>query len=50
MEINDLYKIIEYENYDSEIIALSIVVRDSNSGELTSYFVDEYGLGSKKNL
>lgn len=49
MEINDLYKIIEKENGNSEIIAMSIVVRDLKSGELTSYFVDEYdGLCDKK--
>ena len=43
MVINDLYKIIELENNDSEIIAMSMVVRDSNSGELTAYTVNHYG-------
>lgn len=43
MVINDLYKIIEYENDDSEIIAMSMVVKDSNSGELTTHTVNSYG-------
>lgn len=43
MVINDLYKIIERENDDSEIIAMSMVVRDSNSGELTAHTVSNYG-------
>lgn len=43
MEIDDLYKIIDLENQDSEIIAMCMVVKDSNSGELTSYSVNEYG-------
>ena len=47
MVINDLYKIIELENDDSEIIAMSMVVKDSNSGELTAHIVNDYGsLGS----
>lgn len=43
MEIDDLYTIIDLENNDSEIIAMSMVVRDSNSGELTAYTVNHYG-------
>lgn len=43
MEINGLYRIINLENDDSEIIAMSMVVKDSNSGELTAYIVDTYG-------
>lgn len=43
MVINDLYRIIDLENADSEIIAMSMVVKDSNSGELTAYIVDGYG-------
>ena len=43
MEINGLYRIIKNENDDSEIIAMSMVVKDSNSGELTAYIVDAYG-------
>lgn len=43
MDINGLFRIIERENNDSEIIAMSIVVKDSNSGELTAYIVDNYG-------
>lgn len=43
MEINDLYDIINLENNDSEIIAMSMVVKDSNSGELTTYIVNCYG-------
>ena len=43
MVINDLYKIIEYENDDSEIIAMSMIVRDSNSGELTAHTLNNYG-------
>ena len=42
MEIDELYKIIELENHDSEIVAMSMVVRDSNSGELTAYTVNSY--------
>lgn len=44
MKIDELYKIIDLENNDSEIIAMSMVVKDSNSGELTSYFVNEHGV------
>lgn len=43
MVINDLYRIINDENDDSEILAMSMVVKDSNSGELRSYIVDSYG-------
>lgn len=43
MEINDLFAIIDLENNNSEIIAMSMVVKDSNSGELTAYIVDNYG-------
>ncbi|MCR5036097.1 MAG: hypothetical protein K6A73_02100, partial [Bacteroidales bacterium] len=43
MDINDLFNIINLENNDSEIIAMSMVVKDSNSGELTTYFVNCYG-------
>ena len=43
MEINDLFDIINLENNDSEIIAMSMVVKDSNSGELTTYIVNCYG-------
>lgn len=43
MVINDLYRIIKLENDDSEIIAMSMVVKDSNSGELTAYIADSYG-------
>ena len=43
MKIDELYKIIDLENNDSEIIAMSMVVKDSNSGELTSYSVNVYG-------
>ena len=43
MEINDLFDIIERENNDSEIITMSMVVKDSNSGELTAYIVNNYG-------
>jgi hypothetical protein len=43
MDISDLYDIINKENDDSEIIAMSIVVKDSNTGELTNYFVNQYG-------
>lgn len=43
MEINDLYRIIDLENGDNEIIAMSMVVKDINSGELTAYFVNCYG-------
>lgn len=40
MEINDLFDIINRENNDSEIIAMSMVIKDSNSGELTTYIVN----------
>ena len=43
MELSELYKIIEQENRDSEIIAMSLVVKDSNNGQLTNYFVNQYG-------
>lgn len=43
MVINDLYKIIELENDDSEIIAMSMVVKDNNSGELTTHIVNSCG-------
>lgn len=43
MEIDDLYTIIDLENHDSEIIAMSMVVKDSNSGQLTAYTVNSYG-------
>ena len=43
MQINNLYEINEYENPDSEIIAMTMVVKDSLSGELQIYNVDEYG-------
>lgn len=44
MTVNDLYEIIEKENDDSEIIALSVVVRDSLSNELAIYHIDNGGL------
>ena len=44
MTVNDLYRIIEKENDDSEIIALSVVVRDSLSNELIIYNIDNGGL------
>lgn len=43
MEIDDLYKIINLENHDSEIVAMSMVVKDSNSGQLTAYIVNSSG-------
>ena len=43
MEIDDLYKIIDLENHDSDIVAMSMVVKDSNSGQLTAYIVNSYG-------
>lgn len=43
MEIDELYKIVELENLDSKIIAMSMTVKDSNSGNLTTYFVNECG-------
>ena len=46
MEIDDLYKIINLENHDSEIVAMSMVVKDSNSGQLTAYTVSYGGLES----
>lgn len=44
MTVEDLYKIIYKENDDSEIIALSVVVRDSLSNELNIYHLDNGGL------
>lgn len=46
MEIDDLYKIIDLENHDSEIVAMNMVVKDSNSGQLTVYTVRYGGLES----
>lgn len=43
MEVQDLYKIIEFENNDSEIVAMNIVVKDNNSNQLTVYYTNEYG-------
>ena len=43
MEVNDLFDIISRENHDSEIVAMSLVVKDSNSRELTAYTVNGYG-------
>lgn len=43
MTVEDLYKIIYKENDDSEIIALSVVVRDSLSNELNIYHLDGCG-------
>ena len=43
MDTNDLFDIISRENNDSEIIAMSMVVKDSKSGELTTYTVNNYG-------
>lgn len=43
MNIDELYNIIELENRDSEIVAMSMVVKDSNSGKLTTYCVNNYG-------
>ena len=43
MEIQDLYDIINKENNDSEIVAMSLVVKDSLSEELTAYTTNEYG-------
>lgn len=42
MDIQELYNIINNENDDSEIVAMSIVVKDSNSGELTVYLLGQY--------
>ena len=43
MEVQDLYKIIEFENNNSEIVAMNIVVKDNNSNQLTVYHTNEYG-------
>jgi len=43
MEVEGLYKILELENRDSEIVAMSITVKDSNSGNLTTYYVNNFG-------
>lgn len=48
MIIEDLQDIIDKENYDSQIIAMTIVVKDSNSQELTVYNLDKYGIDSFK--
>ena len=43
MKIEDLYTITDLENSDSEIVAMSMTVKDSNSGNLTTYFVNANG-------
>lgn len=43
MKVQDLYKIINFENDNSEIIAMNIVVKDNNTNHLTVYHTDEYG-------
>ena len=43
MKVQDLYKIINFENDNSEIIAMNIVVKDNNSNQLIVYHTDEYG-------
>lgn len=48
MDIQELYNIIYNENDDSEIVAMSIVVKDSNSGELTVYSLGQYGMEKTK--
>lgn len=48
MDIQELYDIIYNENDDSQIVAMSIVVKDSNSGELTVYSLGEYGVEKHK--
>ena len=40
MTVQDLIKELEKQNCDSDIVAFSIVVKDSLSGELTSLFPD----------
>ena len=46
--MNDLYGIIYKENDDSEIVVMNIVVRDSNSGDLSVYSLGKYGLENYK--
>lgn len=43
MTVEDLYKIIQNEYKDSDIIALSVVVRDSSSKKLNVYYRDGWG-------
>jgi len=43
MKVQDLYKIINFENDNSEIIAMNIVVKDNNTNNLTVYHTDEFG-------
>lgn len=41
MIVDDLYNITEKENGDSEIVAMTIVVKDSMSHELTCYSLND---------
>ena len=50
MKIDDLYKIINLENHDSEIVAMRMVVKDGNSGQLTKYTVNSYGGINRYNI
>ena len=43
MLIEDLYDIIHANNDQNEIVAMSIVVKDNDSGELISYHLGMYG-------
>ena len=43
MQIEDLYTILDLENSDSEIVTMSMTVKDSSSGNLTTYFVNVHG-------
>lgn len=43
MTVEDLQEIIHNEYKDSDIIALSVVVRDSLSNELNIYYRDGWG-------
>ena len=43
MRIEDLYDIIHTNDDQSEIVAMSIVVKDEKSGELVSYHLGNYG-------
>lgn len=43
MLVEDLYDIIHAHNDQSEIVAMSIVVKDEKSGELVSYHLGNYG-------
>lgn len=43
MLIEDLYDIIHAHEDKSEIVVMSIVVKDEKSGELVSYHLGQYG-------